>query len=133
MKTTAIYVFAGLLFATGLALAGMTRPEKVSAFLDVAGAWDASLLFVMGGAVGVYFVANRVARRATTAQLPIDTKLIAGAAIFGVGWGLAGFCPGPALVALGASVRAARWFVPAMVAGMLAHDLVRRARAPRDG
>jgi uncharacterized membrane protein YedE/YeeE len=132
---------AGLVFAAGLVLGGMTQPSKVVAFLDVTGDWDPSLAFVMGGALGIHAVLRRfvIARGAPffgeTFSLPtradIDTPLIVGAAIFGVGWGLGGFCPGPAVVALGGGVDAAFIVVPAMLAGMLVHDrwYARRARA----
>jgi uncharacterized membrane protein YedE/YeeE len=130
----------GLLFAIGLALSGMAQPEKVIGFLDVLGEWDPSLAFVMLGAVGVYgFTHRRLARRrrpllAARFSLPtrtrIDGRLIAGATVFGVGWGLSGFCPAPALTALGAGTSPAWWFAPAMVAGMLVHDRVWRRSGP---
>lgn len=119
---------AGLLFALGLGVSGMTRPDKVIGFLDLFGSWDASLAFVMVGAIGVYLLAIRAARRrgapvlAPSFQLPtrtdIDRRLLLGAAIFGVGWGLAGYCPGPALVSL-VTGRASAWiFVGSMLVGM---------------
>lgn len=124
---------AGLLFGLGLILAGMTDPGKVQGFLDLAGAWDPSLAFVMGGAVLVSFFAFALARRRTSnflggaMQLPgrrdIDRPLVVGSLVFGIGWGLAGFCPGPALVALGAGHWQALVFVLAMLAGMALHDL----------
>lgn len=127
----------GLLFALGLAVSGMVQPEKVIAFLDVLGDWDASLAFVMVGAIGVYAVAwRRLGRWPRPLLAPrfshpsptrVDGRLIAGAVLFGVGWGLSGFCPGPAVVALGAATRAAAWFVPAMLAGMWLHDRAWRA------
>jgi uncharacterized membrane protein YedE/YeeE len=123
-----IYVVSGLLFSVGLVISGMTRPEKVSAFLDVAGRWDPSLALVMAGAVAVYFVAFRLTRGwrkplfaetfPVLREPALDARLLSGAAVFGVGWGLSGFCPGPALVDGGAGAQAALWFVPAMVAGM---------------
>jgi uncharacterized protein len=123
----------GLLFGLGLILAGMTDPGKVLGFLDIAGAWDPSLAFVMGGAIGVASVAFAVARRRTTAflggaiQLPankrIDRRLLIGSLVFGVGWGLAGFCPGPAIVAAGAGHVEALIFTIAMLAGMALHEL----------
>ena len=137
MKARWLYVVAGFIFAAGLTLSGMTQPAKVSGFLDVAGAWDPSLAWVMCGAVIVYFAADRWARRrsrplfATTfpsrPSPRVDGPLLVGAALFGVGWGLSGFCPGPALVSVGAGVHAALWFVPAMLAGMALQRLV----APR--
>lgn len=128
---------SGLLFGFGLLVAGMTNPAKVQAFLDLAGAWDPSLAFVMAAAVAVALPAFRWARRRPRAwsgaplqlDLPtrIDTRLLAGAALFGVGWGASGFCPGPAVVALatgGDAGVAALFFVPAMLAGMALHDRV---------
>lgn len=118
----------GLLFGLGLIVAGMTDPSKVIGFLDLAGAWDPSLAFVMGGAILVGLGAFAVAKRRTTSflggamQLPIDTdidkRLVIGSLLFGVGWGLAGFCPGPAIVSLGAGSSKAIVFVLAMLAGM---------------
>ena len=138
-----LYVVAGFIFAAGLTLSGMTQPAKVSAFLDVAGAWDPSLAWVMGGAVAVYAAADRVARRrarplfaATFPARParsIDAPLIVGAALFGVGWGLSGFCPGPALVAVGAGVTSALWFVPAMLAGVALQRLLVPRSPATDG
>src|SRR5436190_15043171 len=122
------FVFlAGALFGAGLAISGMTDPGRVIGFLDVCGAWDPALLFVMAGAVGVYGSGMLVLRhlRKRNLQLPsaassaIDRRLVLGAAIFGVGWGLGGFCPGPAVANLGALRLAALVFVPAMVIGML--------------
>lgn len=135
-EVAALVLLAGALFAVGLAVSGMTEPAKVIGFLDVTGNWDPSLAFVMVGALGVYaaayhgwavkmarpFLAPRFSLPRLTA---IDAPLIAGAAIFGIGWGLAGFCPGPALVAFGAGTNAALWFVPAMIAGMLIHQMIR--------
>ena len=122
----------GLVFACGLVAGGMTQPSKVVGFLDVTGAWDPSLALVMGGALGTHALLRRfvLARPrpllAPTFYVPtrsdLDARLIAGAAIFGVGWGLGGFCPGPAIVALGAGMPAALVVVPAMLAGMLLHD-----------
>ena len=122
----------GLLFGLGLILSGMTDPGKVVGFLDLAGAWDPSLAFVMGGAVLVSLFGVLFARRRTNAllggamQLPtardIDRPLVVGSLVFGIGWGLAGFCPGPALVSLGAGHWQALLFVLAMLAGMALHD-----------
>jgi uncharacterized membrane protein YedE/YeeE len=118
---------AGALFGVGLALSAMTDRQVVLGFLDLAGHWNPTLAFVMGGAVAVTAVAFRlVLRRPAPAlggffRLPagdaIDRRLLAGAAIFGVGWGLAGFCPGPVLVGAAAGLRDAWVFVPAMLAG----------------
>jgi uncharacterized protein len=138
MKHRAVEFAVGLLFGLGLLLSGMADPAKVLAFLDLAGAWDPSLMLVMGGAVAVGALAFALARKRTTAflggamRLPagsaIDRDLLAGSLVFGAGWGLAGFCPGPALVALGAGHWQALVFVLAMVAGMALHDLGRRAK-----
>lgn len=120
---------AGLLFGLGLILSGMADPAKVLNFLDVAGTWDPSLAFVMGGAIGVaapgfWLVRRRKAPLAARgflvppADAPIDRSLVIGAAVFGVGWGLAGFCPGPALVSLPLGTQGAVIFVSAMVAAI---------------
>ena len=129
---------AGLVFGLGLLLSGMADPARVLGFLDLAGAWNPSLVFVMVGAIAIAALAFALARRRTTAllgdalQLPtataIDRRLIAGALLFGVGWGLAGFCPGPALVALGLGQAKAVVFVVAMLAGMGLFELAERAR-----
>jgi hypothetical protein len=122
----------GLLFGFGLILSGMTDPGKVIGFLDLFGTWDPSLAFVMGGAIAVGFFAFRVAGQRTqnflggAMRLPtsrdIDQRLVVGSLLFGAGWGLAGFCPGPALVSLGAGQDKAVVFVIAMVLGMLAFE-----------
>ena len=131
----------GLLFGFGLILSGMTDPGKVIGFLDLFGKWDPSLAFVMGGAIAVGFFAFRVAQTRTrnflggAMRLPtskdIDQRLVVGSLVFGAGWGLAGFCPGPALVSLGAGQDKAVVFVIAMVLGMLAFEWLegRRAKA----
>lgn len=125
-------LLAGLVFGLGLIASGMANPAKVKAFLDLTGAWDPSLALVMGGAIGVGVFAFAAARRRERAwcgdrmeipqQTRIDARLIGGGLLFGVGWGIAGFCPGPALVALSAGLGGAWIFVPAMLAGMLLHD-----------
>ena len=132
-------LFSGLVFGLGLILAGMTEPLKVKGFLDQAGAWDPSLALVMGGAIAVGVVAfARAARRQTTwtgapMDIPaigrIDGRLLLGGVMFGVGWGIAGFCPGPALVALGSGLPQAGVFVVAMLVGMVLHDLLVRSRS----
>ena len=122
-----LFFVAGGLFGTGLAISGMTDPARVIGFLDLFGAWDPALLFVMAGAVGVYGLGILILRRVKNRDLklpsptpsPIDRQLIVGSAIFGVGWGLAGFCPGPALANLGALRIEALLFVPTMAIGML--------------
>ncbi len=128
----------GLVFGLGLLLSGMTDPGKVQGFLDLAGAWDPSLAFVMGGAVLVGLGAFALARRRTqtflggTLQLPksgeIDRRLLAGALLFGAGWGLAGFCPGPALVTAAMLEPKALLFVAAMLAGMALYEWKGAAR-----
>lgn len=118
---------AGGLFGTGLAVSGMTDPARVIGFLDVFGAWDPALLFVMAGAVAVYGGGMLILRRFKNRNLklppasssPIDRRLAIGATIFGIGWGLGGFCPGPALANLGALRLEALVFVPTMTIGML--------------
>jgi len=121
---------AGLVFGLGLVVSGMANPAKVLNFLDLAGHWDPSLAFVMGGAVLVAFVGYRLVLTQSKPLLapafrippaaPIDRRLVLGAALFGTGWGLGGFCPGPALTALGLGAPGTLVFVPAMLAGMAA-------------
>lgn len=132
---------AGMLFAVGLALAGMTQPSKVVGFLDVAGAWDPSLAFVMMGAIAVYAVANRLVkgRSAPLAGGPfhlptrrdIDPNLLFGAALFGIGWGLAGYCPGPGLTSVVTGAKAPLTFVVAMSIGMLTFAALQKYRKAR--
>lgn len=138
---TLVAFLIGLLFGLGLLLSGMSDPGKVQGFLDLAGAWDPSLALVMGGAIAVGVVGFALARRRDSAllggslQLPkatqIDRRLVLGSLAFGVGWGLAGFCPAPALVALGAGYRQALVFVIAMLAGMLVFEWAERRQARR--
>jgi uncharacterized protein len=133
----AIEFLVGLLFGWGLLLSGMTDPGKVQGFLDLFGNWDPSLAFVMGGAIAVGFFAFALAKKRTTTvvggalHLPtrrdIDRPLVVGSLIFGAGWGLAGFCPGPAIVSLGAGQAKAVVFVIAMLAGIVAYKLLDRA------
>jgi len=132
-------LLAGLLFGFGLMVSGMANPAKVLGFLDLAGRWDPSLAFVMAGAIAVgslaFFFARRTGRSllGLPMQLPASTtitpRLVLGSAAFGIGWGLAGFCPGPALVALGAGYPKAVGFVAAMVAGMTVFELLERAKS----
>ncbi len=127
---------AGALFGVGLAMSGMTDPQRVLGFLDIFGEFDPALLFVLGGAVAVTTIAFRfVLRRqapvlADTFQIShlrtVDRQLLGGAALFGIGWGIAGYCPGPALAGLGVLSREALWFVPAMVAGSVMHRAITR-------
>jgi uncharacterized protein len=127
-------LLAGLVFGWGLLVSGMTNPAKVLGFLDVAGAWDPSLALVMGGAVAVGLMAFWLAGRRPTTLLgeplrmpearDIDARLVLGSLAFGVGWGLVGFCPGPALVAVGAGELKAVVFSGAMIVGMALYELV---------
>ncbi len=122
-------LLSGLVFGLGLIISGMANPAKVLGFLDLAGAWDPSLAFVMGGAILVGFFAFLIAKKRTRSfigaemKLPtasaIDRRLLTGSALFGAGWGVAGFCPGPALAALGTGEPKALVFVAAMLAGMV--------------
>ena len=129
----------GLIFGIGLLVSGMANPAKVLGFLDLAGAWDPSLALVMGGAIAVGLLAFTLAGRRQRSllgnpmrlpsQRELDKPLILGSLGFGIGWGLVGFCPGPALVALGAGQPKALAFVAAMLAGMALYELVERRRA----
>ncbi len=131
MKPLLVSFISGGVFAVGLGISGMTRPIKVIGFLDFAGKWDASLAFVMIGAIAVYSIAYRLVRRRSTpvfaekfsvpSRMDVDRKLILGAALFGAGWGLAGFCPGPAITALASGSAPVAVFVAAMAAGMYLH------------
>lgn len=133
-------LLSGLVFGLGLIISGMANPAKVLGFLDVAGAWDPSLALVMAGAIGVGFFAFLIAKRRTLSligaemKLPtathVDKRLLTGGALFGVGWGIAGFCPGPGLVALGMGEPKALVFVVAMLAGMIVFRLLEK-RQPR--
>jgi uncharacterized protein len=138
MKSLLVSFASGIVFALGLGISGMTRPPKVIGFLDFAGDWDPSLAFVMIGAISVYFVAYRVIRRRSAPLLAekfsipqrgdIDRNLILGAAIFGAGWGLGGFCPGPALTSLASGAAPIVIFVATMAAGMYLQGTITRWR-----
>lgn len=127
---------AGLVFGIGLIVSGMADPAKVIGFLDIAGNWDPSLAFVMAGAIAVGFFAFALARRRAKAflggamRLPerrdIDLRLVLGSVIFGIGWGLAGFCPGPALVSFASGEAKAALFVVAMLGGMAIYAAAER-------
>ncbi len=129
-------LIAGLVFGLGLIVSGMADPAKVLGFLDLAGPWDPSLALVMVGAIAVGAVAFAIATRSQRTwlgldfKLPtarhIDRRLVGGSLLFGIGWGLAGFCPGPALVALGMGELKAAVFVAAMLAGMGLFELLQR-------
>jgi uncharacterized membrane protein YedE/YeeE len=131
-------LLCGLVFGAGLAIAQMTDPRKVLNFLDLAGPWDASLLFVLGGAVVVAFAGYRIVLRRAKPLLDdrfhlpqstsVDAALIGGAVLFGLGWGLAGYCPGPAIASLGLHDPEAPWFVPALALGALAQRWRARQR-----
>ena len=133
-------LLAGLAFGTGLALSGMLDPARVLGFLDVTGAWDPSLAFVLSGAVGVSAIGQILSRRMARPLLaerfdapatrPVDVPLLGGGALFGIGWGLAGFCPGPALASLSLGLQRSVVFVGAMLAGMALHGVVRPPRRP---
>ena len=132
MLKNMIGLVAGLLFGFGLLISGMTNPAKVQGFLDVFGAWDISLALVMGGGLAVAIVGVQLARRqriswiGTSIELPtkttINKKLLIGAMLFGIGWGLVGICPGPGIVLLGTGVWQAYVFISAMIIGMLIYQ-----------
>jgi uncharacterized membrane protein YedE/YeeE len=132
----AIALICGALFGAGVCISGMTRPSKVLGFLDLGGSWDPSLALVMGSALALHVVAWRLIKGKTTPRfgtaypgppsMIVDTRLIAGAVIFGIGWGISGFCPGPAIVSLASGAKASFVFVGAMAAAMLASRHVDR-------
>ena len=136
-----IALLSGLVFGFGLLVSGMANPAKVLGFLDLAGDWDPSLALVMAGAIAIGLVAFTVARRRTVSLLGLDMKLpsathidrrlVGGSLLFGMGWGLVGICPGPALVALGTGQVKALVFVLAMLAGMGVFELLERRRFAR--
>ena len=133
-------LLSGFIFGIGLIVSGMANPAKVLGFLDLFGRWDPSLALVMAGAIAVGAVGFAIAgrRKLSLLGLPmslpaartVDKRLVLGSVVFGVGWGLAGFCPGPALVALGAGRLEAVVFVASMVAGMLVFSRIELRRAP---
>ena len=136
MRQLALSLLSGSLFGAGLAISGMMDPSRVRGFLDITGSWDPTLAFVMGGATVVMAIAWLVQRRMqrplteTEFALPgtqlIDRRLISGAVLFGVGWGLAGLCPGPAIASLAVNPLPATVFVGAMIGGMSLFKLVDR-------
>jgi uncharacterized membrane protein YedE/YeeE len=140
MKRNLFALAVGLIFGLGLCLSGMYEPAKVTGFLDLAGLWDPSLAFVMGGAIVVALPAFLIARRHSAAwiggaiELPtaqaIDAPLVVGAAIFGIGWGLGGVCPAPGVVDLGFFSPGAAIFVVSMAAGMLVYRAAAGRRFP---
>jgi uncharacterized protein len=139
MKSLITALLSGTIFGIGLIASGMTNPAKVAGFLDLFGAWDPSLALVMGGAIAVGFFAFQRAGRMSMAwngeamQLPtsslIDVRLLVGGVLFGIGWGLGGFCPGPGIVAAASGVREALIFVVTTLVGMAAYDMTARPRA----
>ena len=142
MKAALMAGIAGLLFSLGLGLGGMTDPAKVLGFLDVAGAWDPSLAFVMAGAMGTYTVLRQLIVRRLRAPVLApafpalgkarpDARLVTGSALFGIGWGLAGYCPGPAFTSVGSGTFTVLLFVVAMIGGMLLFQLWESARGAR--
>ncbi len=140
MRLLSLYLI-GLVFGTGISISGMANPAKVLNFFDLAGTWDPSLAFVMGGAVIVTFIGYRFvlkrpmpvmeARFHLPTSRVIDTRLIGGSAVFGIGWGIAGFCPGGALPALGTGSPAVFIFVGALIAGILLARAISVSRTPR--
>ena len=143
MRTSVSALLSGLLFGIGLAISGMTLPETVIAFLDIGGEWDPSLAFVMGGALCIYGLGYWRLTKPGLAPLfaaefsiptatGLDPRLLCGAAIFGIGWGVAGFCPGPALTAAASLSPSALYFVGAMLVGMwLQSRLDNKLQSPR--
>jgi len=129
-------LISGLVFGFGLILSGMANPAKVIGFLDIAGSWDPSLAFVMGGAIAIGLFAFKYAETRDTTLLgeelnlprnnTIDKRLIGGSLVFGAGWGLGGFCPGPGLVSLGMGYSGGIIFALSMVVGMLAFELIQK-------
>ena len=143
MKVAATSFFSAIVFAQGLGISGMTRPIKVLGFLDFFGSWDASLAFVMLGAIGVYFVAYRLSRTMRSPILvasfsiptssDLDPRLLIGAALFGAGWGLGGFCPGPAITSLASGADPVIVFVASMAAGIYLYGWFARLEIARSG
>lgn len=136
MKNSIASFVVGIIFALGLGISGMTQPQKVVGFLDVFGNWDPSLMFVMIGAISVHFVAYRIIRKRNSPMLSptwdvpdrkdITPALIIGAFIFGIGWGLGGYCPGPAIASLASFDLRPVIFVVAMIVGMILFVLLNR-------
>ena len=134
MKNAISALIVGFIFALGLGISGMTQPQKVIGFLNLFGAWDASLIFVMCGAIGVHFVTYKIIRKRTSplfaSEFQVPTKrditpaLVLGSILFGVGWGLAGFCPGPAITALASFEVRPLLFVGSLFVGMLAFKML---------
>ncbi|MEJ7728417.1 MAG: DUF6691 family protein [Polyangiaceae bacterium] len=131
MGTVLAALCVGVVFSLGLGLAGMTQPAKIIGFLDFGGSWDPSLLLVMAGAIAVYLPVWRLMKRrgvalngeplAIPAERGLDWRLLVGAAVFGIGWGLAGYCPGPAITSVAGGMTSALVFVASMIGGMVVH------------
>ena len=144
MKVLLSALGCGSLFGVGLGLSGMVQPQKVLGFLDIFGAWDPTLALVMAAAVGVHFVGQRIARRRPAPLLVpafpdypftrVDGRLVAGSLLFGIGWGVVGFCPAPGIISAAVGTREGLLFVPSMLAGMALFHLMEslRARAVAD-
>jgi uncharacterized membrane protein YedE/YeeE len=145
MKSVLASFFSGVIFAVGLGIGGMTQPAKIIGFLDFSGNWDPSLAFVMIGAIGVHFFFYLMLRKRTAplfsplfsvpTRREIDARLVGGAAIFGLGWGIGGYCPGPALTSLGSGNSSPVIFSLAMIAGMFFYEWIDalRSRQPLAG
>ncbi|MDP2316403.1 MAG: YeeE/YedE family protein [Pseudomonadota bacterium] len=141
MKSILLSLAVGIVFGVGLLLSGMTQPAKVVNFLDVLGDWDPSLGFVMGGAIAVHFLAYRLVPRlakpawaerwALPTRRDIDIRLLVGAVLFGAGWGLGGYCPGPALTSVVAGASSTLIFTGSMLAGMWGFSVWEAARVAR--
>lgn len=136
MKKIVVSFSVGLIFSIGLGLSGMTQPQKVLGFLDIFGNWDATLIFVMGGAVGLHFITYRLIRKLPTPLLEpqwdiptnekITLRLICGSLLFGTGWGLAGYCPGPALTTFATGNSQIVIFLTSMLFGMFLFKLIEK-------
>ncbi len=139
MRSIVLALISGLVFGSGLILSGMTQPAKVVNFLDVLGDWDPSLGFVMGGAIAVHFLAYRFVPRlpkpvwgdrwGLPSRRDVDARLLVGAALFGAGWGLGGYCPGPALTSVVTGASSTLLFTGAMLAGMWGYSIWESARS----
>lgn len=139
MRSVLLALVVGVVFGVGLIVSGMTQPAKVVNFLDVLGSWDPSLGFVMGGAIVVHFLAYRLVPRlrrplwggsfGIPTRKDIDVRLIGGAVLFGAGWGLGGYCPGPALTSVVGGAQSTLLFTGAMLAGMWGHAMWQAAQA----
>jgi uncharacterized membrane protein YedE/YeeE len=143
MNRAIIPLISGALFGAGVCISGMIRPSKVLGFLDFGGAWDATLLFVMGAALILHVVAWQIVKRSRAPRYgkvfpgapssTIDARLVSGAALFGIGWGISGFCPGPAILSVLSGATASFIFVGAMAAGMFAYESYNKTCDSSDG